>query len=221
VRKELLSLSDKNKKSLDIIETAAFVVCLDDSKPITKEEHSIACWHGDGRNRFFDKSMQFIVFDNGKAGFNGEHSRMEATITHRACDYICKGLKTNTIDHGEDSVSDMELPQKLNFDLNPRLYTAISKATERFDADAAKRELVVASYKRYGKNAIKKLEVSPDAYAQMAIQLAYYKMYGTCRATYETSGTRKFYHGRTEAGRSVSVESVAFVKAMCDPKISV
>ena len=25
--------------------------------------------------------MQFIIFDNGKAGFNGEHSNMEATIT--------------------------------------------------------------------------------------------------------------------------------------------
>lgn len=74
VREELLSLSDRNKSTLDAIERAAFAVCLDDSKPITKEEHSIACWHGDGRNRFFDKSMQFIVFDNGKAGFNGEHS---------------------------------------------------------------------------------------------------------------------------------------------------
>ena len=31
-----------------------------------------ALWHGDGRNRFFDKSLQLIVFSNGKAGFNGE-----------------------------------------------------------------------------------------------------------------------------------------------------
>ena len=29
-------------------------------------------WHGDGRNRYFDKSVQFIVCDNGKAGFNAE-----------------------------------------------------------------------------------------------------------------------------------------------------
>ena len=37
--------------------------------------HPQACralWHGDGRNRFFDKSIQLIVFSNGKAGFNGE-----------------------------------------------------------------------------------------------------------------------------------------------------
>jgi carnitine O-acetyltransferase len=90
-RAQLIAFHPKNKEHLDIIETAAFVLCLDDSKPISREELSVACWHGDGRNRFFDKSIQFIVFDNGKAGFNGEHSNMEATITHRLCDWVCEG----------------------------------------------------------------------------------------------------------------------------------
>ena len=31
-----------------------------------------ALWHGDGRNRYFDKSVQFVVFANGKAGMIGE-----------------------------------------------------------------------------------------------------------------------------------------------------
>ena len=31
-----------------------------------------ALWHGDGRNRFFDKSIQLVVFPNGKAGMIGE-----------------------------------------------------------------------------------------------------------------------------------------------------
>lgn len=55
----------------------------------------------------------------------------------------------------------------------------------------------------------------------MAIQLAYYKMYGHVAATYESAGTRKFIHGRTETGRSVSVESLAWVQAMEDPSKSV
>jgi len=49
-----------------------FLVCLDQSSPVTRNEVSRALWHGDGKNRFFDKSLQFIVFENGKAGFNGE-----------------------------------------------------------------------------------------------------------------------------------------------------
>lgn len=92
---------------------------------------------------------------------------------------------------------------------------------EQFESLAGKHDVRVVTFEGYGKSQIKKFGVSPDAFAQMAIQLAYFKMYGVCRATYESSGTRKFRHGRTETGRSVSVESVAWVKAMQDPDVSV
>ena len=62
----------ENKKLLEKIESASFVVCLDDFEPVTRDESCRACWHGDGRNRFFDKPLQFIIYDNGKAGFMGE-----------------------------------------------------------------------------------------------------------------------------------------------------
>jgi carnitine O-acetyltransferase len=220
-REELLQISDQNKVSLDEIERAAFVVCLDDSEPVTRDELSAACWHGDGRNRFFDKSMQFIIFDNGKAGFNGEHSNMEATITHRVCDWVCENLALGKIDHGSNHVKSMNPPQELRFDFSPSLYVAVNNAYKQFAQLASKHDLRVVCFEGYGKNTIKKFQVSPDAFAQMAIQLAYYKMYGQCRATYESSGTRKYRYGRTETGRSVSVESVEWVKAMSDPTISV
>jgi carnitine O-acetyltransferase len=54
----------------------------------------------------------------------------------------------------------------------------------------------------------------------MLIQLAYFKMFGVSRPTYESAQTRKFQRGRTETARSVTSESVAFVKAMEDPLAS-
>lgn len=56
---------------------------------------------------------------------------------------------------------------------------------------------------------------------QMAIQLAYYKLHGRFVATYETGHTRAFYHGRTDTVRTLSTQSIAFVKAMRDPSSSV
>jgi carnitine O-acetyltransferase len=146
---------------------------------------------------------------------------MEATITHRACDYILEGLKKNTINHQSNEIRNLEFPVKLNFDFNAKLYTAITNATTQFDQLAGKHELVVCTYDGYGKSYIKKLGASPDAYAQMAMQLAYYKMYGVSRATYESAGTRQYLNGRTETGRSVSLESVEFCKAMKTPSLTV
>lgn len=82
-RESLLAAHGGNKAALEKIESASFVVCLDDYSPVTRDELSRACWHGDGRNRFFDKPLQFIVFDNGKAGFIGEVSTGEGNQSVR------------------------------------------------------------------------------------------------------------------------------------------
>lgn len=63
--------------------------------------------------------------------------------------------------------------------------------------------------------------ISPDAYIQLALQLAWFKSRGSHTATYETASTRLFLHGRTETIRTLSVESVAFVRAMTDNGSSV
>ena len=48
----------------------------------------------------------------------------------------------------------------------------------------------------------------------MAIQLATYRLFGKQVATYESTQTRFFLHGRTETTRAVSPESNKFVKVM-------
>ena len=53
---------------------------------------------------------------------------------------------------------------------------------------------------------------SPDAVVQMAFQAAYYGLYGRMECVYEPAMTKAFFHGRTEAIRSVTNESTTFVK---------
>ncbi|KAG8825335.1 hypothetical protein FRC17_008729, partial [Serendipita sp. 399] len=59
-------------------------------------------------------------------------------------------------------------------------------------------------------------KLSPDAFIQMALQLAWMKDQKKPTAVYETASTRMFLHGRTEVIRSFSKESLAFVRAMDD-----
>jgi len=71
----------------------------------------------------------------------------------------------------------------------------------------------------YGKGFMKTCKVSPDAFIQMALQLAYYRDAGRFNLTYEASMTRLFKEGRTETVRPCSLESCAWVKAMDDSSI--
>lgn len=71
--RKMLFQHPQNGASLETIQSAIFMVCLDEHEtPQTLDQAARTFWHGDGKNRFFDKSGQFIVTKNGKAGFNGE-----------------------------------------------------------------------------------------------------------------------------------------------------
>ncbi len=66
----------------------------------------------------------------------------------------------------------------------------------------------------FGKGFIKTCNVSPDAFIQMTLQLAYFRDIGRHHLTYEASMTRLFREGRTETVRSCSIESCEWVKSM-------
>ncbi|RKP35238.1 acyltransferase ChoActase/COT/CPT [Dimargaris cristalligena] len=218
-RASLLAADVRNVTLLEQLEGSAYLICLDDTTPSTRDAHSRTCWHGDGRNRFYDKSLQFIVNDNGKAGFLGEHAGMDGTATSRLCNYILDHAPQNYQQAtSSPSVStagtSLAQPNRLDFHFDATVRQAIDQAGRDFDRMIDNHQLRVLAYQGYGKNLIKAFRASPDSYVQMLMQLAYYKMYGVCNATYESVQTRKFAQGRTEVCRSVSNESVAWVHAM-------
>lgn len=80
VRKSLFSRGI-NRVSLHTIETAAFVLALDDEAYETDirngghlDDFGKALCHGNGHNRWFDKSFTICVGTNGRVGFNAEHT---------------------------------------------------------------------------------------------------------------------------------------------------
>ncbi|RCK58974.1 Carnitine O-acetyltransferase, mitochondrial [Candida viswanathii] len=213
-----------NEASLGSIFASSFVIALDSNNPVTIEEKSKNCWHGDGQNRFFDKPLEFFVSANGNSGFLGEHSRMDATPTVQLNNTIYKQiLETDPNDlivEIGSSAPRFGNAEILPFDINPTTRANIKDAIAKFDATIAAHDEEIFQHYGYGKGLIKKFKVSPDAYVQLLMQLAYFKYTGKIRPTYESAATRKFLKGRTETGRTVSNESKKFVETWSDPKAS-
>lgn len=113
-------------------------------------------------------------------------------------------------------------PQRLAWDLsNGACLAKINEAYEDGQKLISDLQLRVLIHNRYGKGFMKKCGVSPDAFVQMALQLAYYRDAGRLTLTYEASMTRLFLEGRTETVRTVTMDSAAWVKAMEDGKSTV
>ena len=78
----------------------------------------------------------------------------------------------------------------------------------------------ISEFNVYGKMPIVDKNLSPDAYGQIRIMLAYYKRYGKTVCTYEPVLTKHFYRGRTEAMRSATTWAKELCQLMFDDKAS-
>lgn len=214
---KLVSSSPINKSNFETIFKSSFVLCLDDSNPITIEEKSRNCWHGNGTNRYFDKPIQIFVAKNGQSGFLGEHSKMDGTPTLRMNDWLVNQIQSfnpSSENISQSATTTTELPdfRRLDFEISNEISENIKTENQLFQNRVSNLSIKTWQYFGLGKNDIKTFKMSPDSFIQMLIQLAYYKYQGTIRPTYEAASTRKFFKGRTETCRSASLEARKFVE---------
>ncbi|KAI7865971.1 acyltransferase ChoActase/COT/CPT [Spinellus fusiger] len=242
--REELNTDDMNRESLQVIDSALFIVCLDHVEPTTIEDLStnMLCGTysldqglqvGTCTNRWYDK-LQIIVCKNGSAGINFEHTGVDGhTVLRYVSDIYTDTIlrfaktinsQTKSIFHSrplDAAARDRANGAKNGLDLNPRriewnmtepITLGVRYAETRLSDLILQNEVKVLEFNNYGKYFITDMKMSPDAFVQMAFQAAYYGLYGKSECTYEPAMTKNYLHGRTEAIRSVSTASVAFLE---------
>ncbi|XP_004393866.1 PREDICTED: carnitine O-palmitoyltransferase 1, liver isoform isoform 4 [Odobenus rosmarus divergens] len=178
--------------------------------------------HGRCFDRWFDKSFTFIVFKNGKIGMNAEHSWADAPIVAHLWEYV---LATDSFQLGYaedghckgDPNPNIPYPTRLQWDIPEECQEVIETSLNSANILANDVDFYSFPFHTFGKGLIKKCRTSPDAFVQLALQLAHYQDMGKFCLTYEASMTRLFREGRTETVRSCTTESCNFVLAMVDP----
>mmetsp|Transcript_89030 Transcript_89030/g.237497 ORF Transcript_89030/g.237497 Transcript_89030/m.237497 type:complete len:562 (+) Transcript_89030:515-2200(+) len=216
-----------NKRSLSIIEKSMTVLFLDHKTPKDLVDQSRMIMHNDGKSLWFDKSVSFVSFPNGKAGLMAEHSYADALTVAHMWEWVTTGERLtgyapdgHVVGFNDASAQEVNLthqrPQRLAWDLSQPARDVIQNAVDDNKKLIDDLDLTLVEFSDFGKGFMKKAGVSPDAFAQLAMQLAYKRDAGKRALTYEASVTRLFALGRTETVRSLSIESAAFVDTMLD-----
>jgi carnitine O-acetyltransferase len=231
-----------NADCLSIVDSSLFILCLDYTSPQNSADLCMNMLCGTSEvekgvqvgtctNRWYDK-LQIIVCENGSAGINFEHTGVDGhTVLRFASDVYTdtilrfaksiNGLApslwaSNSPDPSKrdpESFGDVStIPHKLEWDMIPELQTALRFAETRLADLIQQNEFRTLDFQAYGKNFMTSMGFSPDAFIQMAFQAAYYGLYGRVECAYEPAMTKIFLHGRTEAIRSVTTESINFVQ---------
>uniref|UniRef100_A0A8C6UP83 Carnitine palmitoyltransferase 1Ab (liver) n=1 Tax=Neogobius melanostomus TaxID=47308 RepID=A0A8C6UP83_9GOBI len=221
--RELYFGRGKNKQSLDAIEKAAFFVTLDDTEqrydtnnPVKSlDSYAKSLLHGHCYDRWFDKSFNLIVFKNGTMGLNAEHSWADAPIIGHLWEHV---LSMDPIKLGYDEDGhchgaphqNLPGPQRLQWEISSECQEVIESSLTVAKNLADDVDCHSIPFSTFGKGLIKKCRTSPDAFIQIALQLAHFRDKGKFCLTYEASMTRLFREGRTETVRSCTNETCAF-----------
>ncbi|KAI9341030.1 acyltransferase ChoActase/COT/CPT [Zopfochytrium polystomum] len=218
---ELMQLSPTNVASFETIKSALFVVCLDtDSLEGYERSHHQIFHNTDASNRWFDKSIQLIVTPEGRAGVNGEHTPADAVIPGRMFDFIVEREPASDPDGALDLAP--AAPQKLQWVINDSISSSVEKCRKTALELINDTESSLLQTRLYGGDFIKKTaKASPDAYVQLALQATWASLYKDPTPVYESASTRLFKHGRTETGRSLTVDTWAFAVGFNDRRLSV
>ncbi|XP_064027298.1 carnitine O-acetyltransferase isoform X4 [Pogoniulus pusillus] len=214
-----------NKESVRAIESSICTVCLD--APMPRVSHDVyssrvaaQMLHGGGShlnsgNRWFDKTLQFIVAEDGSCGLVYEHAPSEGPPIVALLDHVVEFTKKP--EQERSALSPLPMPRKLRFNITPEIKKDIEQAKQNLNILVEDLDVKVMVFHHFGKAFPKSEKISPDAFIQLALQLAYYRMYGHSCATYESASLRRFRLGRTDTIRSASAASLRFVQAMDSP----
>ncbi|KAG9270811.1 carnitine O-palmitoyltransferase 2, mitochondrial [Astyanax mexicanus] len=208
LREKLLAAG--NGESLGLVDNALFCLCLDEEVLRDHIHISHNMLHGDGCNRWYDKSFSIILAKDGQAAINFEHSWGDGVAVLRFQNEVFKDttekplVGPGTQPAAVDSASAV---RRLDFKLNADLQHGITKAKENFHAAVSKLTIDAMEFKQGGKEHLKKMKLSPDAIAQLAFQMGFLRQYGQTVATYESCSTAAFKHGRTETIRPANIHT--------------
>uniref|UniRef100_A0A8C6ZQ79 Choline/carnitine acyltransferase domain-containing protein n=1 Tax=Nothoprocta perdicaria TaxID=30464 RepID=A0A8C6ZQ79_NOTPE len=171
------------------------------------DELSHCLLHGNGFNRWFDKSISLIITGDGRAGINFEHSWGDGVAVLRFVNEVYRNSTRHPalLPHSRSAETTVITCERLEFKLNDSIQSAIHVAHEKFDERKKKMSMKRFKFRKFGKDYIVKQRMSPDAIFQLACQITFYRQFGRVVPSYEACSTAAFKHGRTETIRPTSM----------------
>uniref|UniRef100_A0A0N4ZVM1 Carn_acyltransf domain-containing protein n=1 Tax=Parastrongyloides trichosuri TaxID=131310 RepID=A0A0N4ZVM1_PARTI len=231
-REKYFVSNKNNKKNLDIIENAICVIYLCDRDDIGSDEYSTEKFMlenltGNGINRWVDKSVNYVITKSGRFGGTTEHSIADGSeFDHFMENYIIADKYNmeypDVIEniYKRNEKRGLHKAERLHFEMSPQMIDEAKRCYNEALERGADVDLKALILRDFGKGIIKKSNISPNGFIQMAIQLAYFKDQGKFSLTYESASVRFYQNSRTETLRSVTKDSCNFVKGMLDTNLS-
>ncbi|CAD6442880.1 62e7626d-0f35-4e4a-b9b1-5f30bfcc7997 [Sclerotinia trifoliorum] len=200
-RNTLLKSNERNKASIETIEAAAFVVCLDNSTPETPSQRFSQFLFGNGSNRWYDKSLQFVVCKNGVSASICEHSVLDGITIEELHEFINEAIishKPSADTNGKITSQNPDTLEILPLIANPILEARTQHILQNLTRQTSKYKFTHLETQNLHQKFLSEKGLPTQSSIQLAIQLANQRFFNHIPSAMETVSLAQFRHGRVE-----------------------
>jgi carnitine O-acetyltransferase len=207
---EELSVSKINAENLQAIADSLIVISMDEESDNSQE--AIENLMLNGSNKYFDKTIQVVITKDGELGYSIEHTAVDGTTIFAVISHVNDGL--SNVDPELIQTTEKTVVEKMEWEISTEVQNSLIKFEKDFTQTKSDFHVKSRTFSEFGSDEIKNMNLSPDAFFHMALQIAQYRTFGVLRSVYEPVSVRVFHEGRTECARATSMEKWNLVKAL-------
>ncbi|KAK2011526.1 beta-ketoacyl synthase domain-containing protein [Colletotrichum eremochloae] len=200
-RQTLMEVDAANKETIDMVEAAAFLVCLDDTEPTDAEDRIKNMMMLQGFNRWVDKSIAFVVCKNATSGTYVEHTMIDAMTLFVMQTALVQGITTyspprQVNGHADGAV--VEMPREFTLKTTPALDARVLHVRQRFEKDISLfgyKDVVLGDF---GKDILLDRHLPIKGMYDLMGLLANYYYYGYNAQSWEAVSMSHYHKGRPD-----------------------
>ncbi|KAI6646132.1 Carnitine O-acetyltransferase-like [Oopsacas minuta] len=215
-REQLIQDSSINASSLREIETSLFGLCIDECTNGDDNEIPKMQRFGDIRenfkfyNRWFGLGLLTVFTQNGYKTWISDHALLDGVVPYFFDTLPEPGISFDDTKRINSSLN----VEQIKWELSQKSLLNLENAEKQMINWYSDYDVCNVDVKSFGRDLIKNYGVYFHGFIQLAIQLAYYKLYNQLTASYQTVSMRSFREGRLEHPITVSEDMKTFVESM-------
>ncbi|KAJ4177867.1 hypothetical protein NW767_015005 [Fusarium falciforme] len=161
IRQSAIEAHPDNKRYLDIVEGAVFLVCLDEAAPTNSEERMDSMLLNKGFNRWYDKGLKLIVCSNGVSGMHVDHSMIDGTTIREMYEAHTKAIESYQRDDTNNQMANDEAVQleQYTFHTSPDILDRIGHIRERYVTEISTIGFTQWTCNRFGQDYFQSIRV--------------------------------------------------------------
>lgn len=210
-----MKISPENEQFFETVESAAFVICLDDQSVNNSAAAVKGVTLNDGANRWYGKGLQFVVGTDGSSAFIADHAMIDGLTVGTMNEWVHNSIQDHRSLASPTAVAIEDAGvEELHVTMSDDVATKIRDIQTRATKASLQRDYRLHTLSQLGKDFLLERKFPVKGIIDITIQLAsrlYYEARGVPQPpAYEEASMNGFHHGRIRPFLTLSPAVNAF-----------